>query len=224
MPGTPPQAAGEHAMNRRGFSLGVAALPLAACTERVQAQAARLDAEAFYACEGCEGALERPAAGLSPQARIAPAGEPGETMLIRGVVRQADGRTPAPGVVIYAYHTNVEGLYAGGGPTEAARKHGRLRGWVRTGPDGRYAFQTVKPGVYPDRRGPAHVHLTAVEPRRRPVWLDSIVFRGEFGVTPAWAARQQNRGGGGIVQLRRTTDGALLAQRDIVLDRHPPTG
>lgn len=207
-------------MNRRDFSAGLAALPLAACAPRADAQGARFDAGTLYGCEGCEGALERRAAGLPWRARIAPPSEPGQPMLIRGVVRQADGRTPAPGVVVYAYHTNTEGLYANGGGTEAGRAHGRLRGWIRTDSEGRYAFETIKPGVYPDRRGPAHVHLTVVEPGRPPVWIDSIVFRGEFGVTPAWAARQERRGGDGIVALQRTGSG-LLARRDIVLERHP---
>src|SRR4051812_22825989 len=44
-------------------------------------------------------------------ARIAPADEPGERLVIHGKVYEADGRTPAAGVVVYAYHTDAKGLY-----------------------------------------------------------------------------------------------------------------
>ena len=173
-------------------------------------------------CEGCEAALERDPAALRPVARLAGADEPGDPLLVRGVVRRADG-TPAAGVVVYAYHTGPEGRYAGGaGETQWARRHGRLRGWVKTGPDGRYQFRTVKPGPYPDRTEPAHVHLTVWEPGRPPYCIDSVVFRGESGVTPAYLARQEKRGGDGAVQLRRTPDGVLLAERDIVLAQARP--
>ena len=134
----------------------------------------------------------------------------------------ADGVTPATGVVIYAYQTNAEGLYANGVPgTEASRRHGRLRGWIVTGADGRYAFDTIKPGPYPDRTLPAHVHLTVLEPGRQPYWIDDIVFDGEFGVTDAYRRSMVNQGGNGIVRLARTPGGVLLARRDIVLERHP---
>lgn len=208
-------------MNRRDFSAGLAVLPLSACIAEADAQSGADPAE-FYACEGCEGALEPDRASLGSSASLARPGEHGEQLLIRGAVRRADGRTPAPDVVIYGYHTNPAGRYAdGSGVSEASRVHGRFRGWVRTGADGRYEFRTVRPGVYPDRRGPAHVHLTVVEPGRRPYWIDSIVFQGEFGVTPAYVSRQQRRGGGGVVRLGRTDGGLLLAERNIVLERHP---
>jgi protocatechuate 3,4-dioxygenase, beta subunit len=67
---------------------------------------------------------------------------------------------------------------------------------------------------------PAHVHLFVGEPGRRPYWIDDVVFAGEFGVTPAYRARAENRGGDGIVTLARQ-DGVLLARRDILLEPHP---
>jgi protocatechuate 3,4-dioxygenase beta subunit len=142
-------------------------------------------------------------------------------MRIDGVVYRTDGTTPAAGVIVYAYHTDSGGLYSRGTPnSEWSRRHGLLRGWVRTGADGRYGFDTVKPGVYPDRTDPAHVHLTILEPGKRPYWIDDIVFAGEFGVTERYGLERQNRGGGGIVTLRKT-GGVLVARRDIVLEPHP---
>ncbi len=142
-------------------------------------------------------------------------------MTIRGVVYASDGATPAEGIVVYAHHTNADGLYANGSlETEWSRRHGRLRAWVKTGADGRYEFATIKPAPYPDRTNPAHVHLMILEPGRRPYWIDEIVFAGEFGVTQSYRAGRELRGGSGIVNLTRES-GRWLAMRDITLERHP---
>ena len=176
----------------------------------------------LYQCEGCEGVYERDAAGLSSQAQIGPEDEPGESLTLRGTVYEADGRTPAPGVVIYAYQTNAEGLYANGtDETEWSRRHGNLRGWAKTGDDGTYRFDTIKPAPYPDQDMPAHVHFTILEPGRQPYWIDDIVFDGEFGVTDEYRRQMTDRGGNGIVALETGAGGKLSVRRDIILERHP---
>lgn len=142
-------------------------------------------------------------------------------MRIEGVVFRTDERTPAGDVVVYAYHTDAGGRYSRGTPeTEWSRRHGLLRGWIKTGPDGRYAFDTIKPAPYPGERFPAHVHLTVLEPGRRPYWIDDIVFAGEYGVTDGYRRERENRGGDGIVRLTRQ-QGVLVARRDIMLEPHP---
>ncbi len=222
-----------HDLSRRQILTGAAALfAIPACTSSVPesfagnrsgtgprpAPPARAD---LYNCEGCEGTLERPAANLPTFVRIAPNGEPGELMRIEGVVYQADGFTPAPDVVIYAHHTDVTGLYSRGTPeTESSRRHGLLRGWVKTGADGHYGYLTIKPAPYPDMTMPAHVHLMVAEPGRRPYYIDDIVFDGEYGVDDSYRSRMEYRGGNGIVRLLRE-DALLVARRDIVLERHP---
>lgn len=149
-------------------------------------------------------------------------GEPGEPLTVTGIVRSAEDGSPLAGVVIYAYQTDAKGYYSRGTPeTEWSRRHGLLRGWAKTGVDGRYTFQTIKPAPYPGQTMPAHIHLTVGEPGRRPYYIDDIVFDGEFGVTPDYRARQEFRGGSGIVQLEKTPQGHWLARRDIVLERHP---
>jgi protocatechuate 3,4-dioxygenase, beta subunit len=176
----------------------------------------------LYNCEGCDGAFERDAANMNWQARIALPTEPGEAMRIEGHIVEADGQTPASGVVVYAYQTNAEGLYAdGSSETEWSRRHGRLRAWVKTGTDGRYGFDTIKPAPYPNENLPAHVHFTILEPDRRPYYIDDIVFDGEFGVTSSYRQRQELRGGSGIVKLKRTAGGSWRATRNIILERHP---
>lgn len=209
------------ALSRRHALLALGSGIAAACTAKTMpaAQHARPD---LYACEGCEGLAERDARSMGAVAQIAPPGEPGEPLVVTGIVSAAETGAPVPGVVIYAYHTDARGLYSRGTPeTEWSRRHGLLRGWAKTGADGRYTFRTIKPAPYPNQTFPAHVHLTVGEPGRRPYYIDDVVFAGEFGVTADYRARQELRGGSGIVTLRRTDGGAWLAERDIRLERHP---
>lgn len=175
----------------------------------------------LYNCEGCEAVAERPPESIPAIVQLAAPGEPGERMTLTGRVVTPEGK-PAPGVIIYAHQTNAAGLYANGtNDTVWSRRHGRLRGWAKTGPDGVYTFHTIKPAPYPDRTLPAHVHLFIGEPGKRPYYIDDVVFIGEFGVTPAYRDAQEFRGGTGMVRLEKSADGVLLARRDIRLERHP---
>ena len=69
-----------------------------------------------------------------------------EPMIISGTVFQSDGKTPAPNVLIYFYHTDSEGYY-GKGKDEVRREplHGHFRGWLLTGANGKYEFSTIRP-------------------------------------------------------------------------------
>jgi protocatechuate 3,4-dioxygenase beta subunit len=123
-----------------------------------------------------ERALER-AQALKPQrlasvARIAPEGEPGTPLVIRGRVYQPDGRTPAPGITVFAYHTDRTGVYD-------VRSNGphswRLKGWAITDAEGRFEFRTIRPGAYPGRAEPQHVHFSIEGPsvpRQSPTALE----------------------------------------------------
>lgn len=200
----------------------VAVMPIVASC-RANAGVPRLDqGDNFYLCDGCQAVGERDPAALDWQTEIAPLDPTGERLVLSGTVYQNDGRTPAEGVVIYAHHTNTDGLYADGtDETVWSRRHGRLRAWVKTGPDGRYKFGTIKPGVYPNRSDPAHIHLYLAEPGRPPYWIDNVVFAGEFGVNALYRQTRENRGGSGIVELSRAPEGSWIARRDIVLEQHP---
>jgi protocatechuate 3,4-dioxygenase, beta subunit len=215
-------------IGRRGFLGTVAIMPLAvACNRALPAnaqneQSPKAPLPDLYQCEGCEGALERNAAALDWHTQISTPAEPGEAFVFEGAVYQTDGKTPAPNVVLYAYHTNADGLYANGSNESVwSRRHGRLRGWVKTGADGRYRFKSIKPAPYPDDILPAHVHITVLEPGRKPYWIDDIVFDGEFGVTEKYRRSMINKGGNGIVKAYRSADGIWRVTRDIILEKHP---
>lgn len=140
-------------MDRRNFTAGIFLIGLGCKPSESQtmvlvgdagcATRARAD---LYQCEGCEGALERALSALRNRVPIGSGVDVGQPLRLEGTVFQPDGITPADDVLLYAYHTNAAGLYANGaGETEASRRHGRLRGWLRTDADGSYRFDTINP-------------------------------------------------------------------------------
>lgn len=172
-------------------------------------------------CEWC-GAHEAPRE-LNSEITIAGPDEPGRRLTLTGTVYRPDGTTPAPGILLYAYHTNAEGEYpTRGDETGNGRRHGYLRGWVVTDSRGRYTIHTIKPASYPGGDGPAHIHMTVKEPGREEYWIDSVWFEGDPNITPRRRERRDGLGGEGIVALREQADGTLRARRDIVL--LPPEG
>ena len=62
-------------------------------------------------CEGCEAVFDGIPETVPESARIAPAGEPGEPMVLEGIVRDGSG-APRAGIVVYAYHTDANGIFS----------------------------------------------------------------------------------------------------------------
>ncbi|HEX6203163.1 MAG TPA: intradiol ring-cleavage dioxygenase [Thermoanaerobaculia bacterium] len=173
-------------------------------------------------CEWC-GADEAPAGGLSSEMVLAGPDEPGERLVVSGTVFESDGRTPAAGVLVYAYHTDLTGRYTRrGDETGNGRRHGRLRGWLVTGADGRYRIDTIRPAGYPGSTEPAHIHLTVRPPGGEEAWVDSIEFADDPRLTAAQRARREGRGGSGIVEPVRGEDGVWRATRDVVIATDTP--
>jgi protocatechuate 3,4-dioxygenase beta subunit len=106
-----------------------------------------------------EAARKTRPAQLTSTARIADAAEPGTPFVVRGTILDPAGK-PASGVEVFAYHTDNTGLYAAPGAAEPWR----LKGWAVTDAKGEFAFGTIRPGAYPGRAIPAHVHFIFTTP------------------------------------------------------------
>ena len=163
-------------------------------------------------CEWC-GAAEAQKS-LSTSMRIADAGEPGERMIISGVVLRADGRTPARDVVLYAYHTNAKGIYPRRGNEKGnGTRHGYLRGWLKTDAQGRYRIESIRPGGYPGRRDPAHIHFVVQDGKMPEYWIDEFIFDDD-----PRADAYRGKSGFKVVKLTKR-DGVWIGQQTIVLPR-----
>lgn len=174
-------------------------------------------------CEGCEAILEYGSQKLSSTDTLPEFKTHDNPMLISGTVYQLDGVTPAPNVIIYAYHTNEKGIYPTKGDEKGwARRHGYLRGWTKTDSKGQYAFYSFKPASYPSRTEAAHVHITVKEPDKNEYWIDAIEFEGDPLITPEKRGQKRQRGGSGIVSLSKNPDGLILCKRDIILGKNIP--
>lgn len=167
-------------------------------------------------CQGCELVFQGLPSALSSDARIAPPDEPGEPLVLAGAVRRMDG-APAAGIIVYAYHTNVGGVYPKG-----ATFHGRLRGWARTDGEGRYRFTTIRPAGYPDGAESAHIHMHVIEPGVGTYYIDNVIFDDDPDL-PHRLRRQSThgRGGSGLTYPKKD-EGVWRVQRDIVLGRNIP--
>lgn len=175
-------------------------------------------------CEGCEAIYESPIAlnKLSWIDTLPDFNEPGPKMVISGIVYKPDGKTPAKDVVLYVYHTDQKGIYPTKGNEKGwGKRHGYIRGWVKTNEKGEYKFYTLRPASYPDRQAPQHIHPTIKEPGINEYWIDEYLFDDDPLLTANERSHQQQRGGGGIIKLQQK-NGMLVGERNIVLGKNVP--
>ena len=197
----------------------IPAVPLAADASVARAN----EAIVGLPCEGCEAVFVGMPQELAASARIAPKDEPGAPLTVSGLVTDAAGVAQS-GVVIYAYQTDEGGRYPRDPELNgAAARHGRLRGWAQTDGDGRYEFQTIRPGAYPGSSIPQHIHMHVIEPGRCTYYLGDIFFADDPLLTAALAAREASaRGSNGVAQPSALGDGAWRVNRDVTLGANVP--
>jgi protocatechuate 3,4-dioxygenase beta subunit len=127
------------------------------------------------------------------------ADEPGTPLVVGGVVRDPAGK-PVPDAHVYVFHTDATGTYSQGSLDEA---NPRLFGFLRSDPEGRYRFRTIRPAPYPDEREPVeqHIHFVVTTPDGAahacrmgfaddPHWLGRSVPRWAAAVTKDAAGRE----------------------------------
>ncbi|WP_296698478.1 intradiol ring-cleavage dioxygenase [Algoriphagus sp.] len=151
------------------------------------------------ACEGCDAIFEYGEKELGPTDTLPLFLENEPKLKITGRVFDMDGKTPASDVIIYIYHTNRNGIYQKkGDETGWAKRHGFIRGWVKTDATGNYTFYTFLPGAYPSRFEPVHIHLTVKEPGKTAYYLDEYVFEDDPLLTDQIKENLDFRGGIGL--------------------------
>jgi protocatechuate 3,4-dioxygenase beta subunit len=143
--------------------------------------------------------------------------EPGEPLIVSGTVYAPDGKTPAPGITVYVYHTDAEGYYRKGATSSS---NPRLKGTMITNGEGKYEFRTIKPGAYPGGGNPAHIHYV-LSGKDYPKQYGEVMFEGDPHLGANARARAKKDGAFSTVQLlTRDQDGVWHCVRDFKLKRN----
>ena len=175
-------------------------------------------------CEGCEAIHEYGAKKLTWIDTLPDFHEPGPKLEISGTIYRKDGKTPAKDVILYIYHTDQTGVYPRkGNETGWGKRHGYIRGWIKTNTDGKYKFYTLRPAAYPGQQeNPQHIHPTIKEPGINEYWIDEYLFEDDPILTKQDRNSRQNRGGDGLLKTTKDKNGILIAKRDIILGLNVP--
>ena len=129
--------------------------------------------------------------GALASGRLAPLDEPGDKLTVSGVVVDGNG-SPLRHASLYVYQTDAEGYYGVKPITD--NRNPRLKLFLRSGADGSWSFDTIRPGSYPGSRIPGHIHFEVSAPGYPPRVFE-IVFEGDPFVTaqmrqnPAFSVR-----------------------------------
>jgi protocatechuate 3,4-dioxygenase beta subunit/uncharacterized protein (DUF433 family) len=178
-----------------------------------------LSALALLSLAGCaDGPPPKPAdppppeAGASVVTLVGPQ-EPGDRLTFSGRVLDYQGQPLAKAAVV-VYHADRDGLY---NPKDANTRVPRLRGVAVTDADGRFRVATVRPGAYPDRSEPAHLHVGVMAPAHHPLDL-AYWFEGDPLITEPVRRKAAKDPRTVIVKLTRQPDGAWAFRHDIRLE------
>lgn len=173
-------------------------------------------------CEGCEAVFEYGNKKLGSKDTLPGFEKNTQKLMITGTIFKKDGKTAAANVIAYIYHTNGQGIYETKGyETGWAKRHGYIRGWIKTNKNGKYTFYTFMPAAYPNRKEPVHIHLTIKEPNRNAYYLDAYHFDDDPLLSADKRKTHKNRGGSGIV-TPKVENGILTIRRNLILGKNIP--
>jgi len=173
-------------------------------------------------CQGCEAIFEYGDKILTPVDRLPEFEQTEPKLKLSGTVFEKDGKTPASNVILYIYQTNRGGVYPKKGNEKGwAKRHGYIRGWIKTDNDGKYTFYTFRPGAYPSRRVQEHIHIIVKEADKNEYYIDGFFFDDDPLLTDRIRNNARKRGGSGIFMpiMKR---GMLTIERDIILGQNIP--
>ena len=171
-------------------------------------------------CEGCEAVYENttPFRNLDWQLTMPDYADKGPKLHITGVVYKADGKTPASGTILYLYHTDQSGNYPPGNEKGWGRRHGYIRGWLKTNEKGQYSIKTLKPASYPNRQAAAHIHCIIKENNLNEYYVGDFLFDDDPLVNSEEKANTNVPGGNGVLKLQEK-NGILYGIRNIYLGK-----
>ncbi|MBK6265106.1 intradiol ring-cleavage dioxygenase [Marivirga sp. S37H4] len=173
-------------------------------------------------CEGCEAIDEYGDKKLTATDTLPEFKNNEPKLKITGTVFEKDGETAAENVVLYIYHTNREGIYEKKGNEKGwAKRHGFIRGWVKTEKDGKYTFYTFRPAAYPGGSEPEHIHIIVKEPGKNEYYLDDYLFDDDPILSRENREKSRGRGGSGIMKPKEE-NGILTIERNIILGKNIP--
>lgn len=179
------------------------------------------DAELGGPCEGCEAVFEYGDEKLNSVDTLPNYKNNEPKIVLKGKVLNKE-LEPIPNVILYVYHTDRKGLYAKNGNEEGwAKRHGYIRGWVKTDTSGNYTFHSFLPVAYPDSSEPQHIHITVKEPGKTPYFIDEFVFDSDPLLTSKERSKLLNRGGSGVIGFKKDNS-ILIGHRDIILGKNIP--
>lgn len=157
-------------------------------------------------------------------AMLAAANEPGERLVVAG--RVLSGSLPVAGASLFIFQTDKDGVYAPGVTGNDAELNPRLHVLLRTDAQGRYRYETIRPGSYDGNAAHVHYIVKAMGYKSRIVdlWFQDdpiLVARraaGQPEVTAALRNTPYYRTSAEVIAIRpvaRDAAGVWQATRDI---------
>ena len=174
-------------------------------------------------CDGCELMYLGMPKEISHVGKSPAWDGPGQKLLITGTVFNLDGTTPAQNVIVYYWQTDNSGHYPNQNNLDPlVKRHGYVRGWVKSDSHGKYEIYTIRPAAYPNRNIPAHIHLSIKEPDiKDEYYVDGLEFDDDSLLTSEYREKHENRGGSGVLRTL-TTPEMHIAEHNIILGLNIP--
>ena len=177
-------------------------LLLVGCSRSPAAAPAPEAAAPEAAAPAAAAAATAEGASRSADVQLAPPDEPGQKLVVTGVLIRAEDRTPIPGHRFRIYQADTTGDYRAKNPAD--ERTARLGADVTTDTGGRFTVRTILPGVYGTPPGDPHLHLevSGAEPPMHVVYFDGFVQKS----TVRWEKTTEQAH---IIAVTRDGDGAI---------------
>lgn len=140
---------------------------------------------------------------------------------ITGTVFLNDGITPAKNVILFINQADEHGNYEL--KTEDGKRYVYHRGWIKTGPDGKYTFYTFIPGKERYSKALKSIHLAIKDPQAKEQIGYDFVFDNDPRLSKSCRKRLKKHGLDTILKPERS-ENILVAKKNIVLEKHRHDG